>query len=83
MNTEIGSAPFHTDSAAASGHLRWQAASLTWIVAGFLYPLLAPATVSLVTSLQNLLVSTAGFSDVLLAQRVAFTVLRVPLAALF
>jgi hypothetical protein len=40
------------------------------------------ATNTLATGLQPFLISTMGFSDELLAYRVAFTVIRLPLAAL-
>jgi hypothetical protein len=53
----------------------------SFIIAGFLLPLLGTATVSLAAGIQPLLVSAGGFSDELLAYRVAFTLIRLPLTA--
>ncbi|HET9217563.1 MAG TPA: hypothetical protein VFR18_11315 [Terriglobia bacterium] len=59
---------------------RWLAASLIWLVAGFAFPFLAPATASLSAGLTRYL-STAAGMDEELAFRVAFTIFRLPLAA--
>ena len=58
----------------------WLRGSLVWIVAGLVFPLLTPATNLLSRGLQRYLSSGAGMSDEL-AQRVAFTILRIPLTA--
>jgi hypothetical protein len=61
---------------------RWLAASLIWIPAGFLFPFLSPATAVLSGGLQRYLSLAADMSDEL-AFRVAFTVFRIPLTAVF
>src|SRR5688572_16069492 len=66
-----------------SAPARGLVASLVWIVAGFLYPLLGPTTDALAAAgLLPFLISAMGFSDELLAYRVAFTLIRIPLTAL-
>jgi hypothetical protein len=57
--------------------------SLTWIVAGFLFPLLTPATDALTTILQPFLSSVSGLSNEVLAFRVTVTFVRLPLTGLF
>jgi hypothetical protein len=56
-------------------------ASLIWFLAGFVFPFLTPATALLSSGLQRYLSSAAGMSDEL-ANRVAFTIVRIPLTAL-
>ena len=60
---------------------RWRAASLIWLVAGFVFPFLSPATASLSAGLTRYLSTTTEMDDEL-AFRVAFTIFRIPLAAL-
>ena len=60
---------------------RWRVASLIWLVAGFAFPFLAPATASLSAGLTRYLRTAAGMDEEL-AFRVAFTIFRIPLAAL-
>lgn len=62
----------------ADARTQWLGASLVWIIAGFVFPLLTPATALLSQTLQRYLSSGAGMSDEL-AFRVAFTVVRIPL----
>jgi len=81
MNTERPSPSLQRDAPATGGRARWLVATSIWIVAGFLFPLLTPATATLVAGLQRFLSSATGFSDEL-AYRVAFTLFRVPLTAL-
>lgn len=57
---------------------RWSTASSIWVIAGFLYPLLTPATTLLSAGLERYLSSAAGM-DSELANRVAFTIFRIPL----
>lgn len=59
---------------------KWLRASLVWLAAGFGFPLLTPATNLLSGGLQRYLSSSAGMVDEL-AQRVAFTIFRIPLTA--
>ena len=58
------------------------AASAIWILAGFLFPALAPLTARLSEGLHRGLMSAAGMPDEL-AFRVAFTVFRLPVTAVF
>jgi hypothetical protein len=82
MNTGIQAPSFQSDAPVTGGHAPWLVGSLIWIAAGFLFAWLGVATNTLATALQPLLVSTMGFSDELLAYRVAFTLIRLPLTAL-
>jgi hypothetical protein len=83
MNVTNQSPSLQHDATATGNQGRWLAASLIWIVAGFLFPLLlGPATGYLATGLQGLFTSGGGFSDQLLAYRVAVTLIRIPLTAL-
>jgi hypothetical protein len=82
MSAEIQSSLFRSDATATGAHKQWQIAIFIWLVAGLLFALLTPATEALTEALQPLLISALGFSDELLAYRVAFTVFRVPLTAL-
>jgi hypothetical protein len=59
----------------------WLLAAWLWVIAGFAFPFLTPATNFLSLAMQRQLAATAGISDEL-AYRVAFTIVRVPLTAL-
>jgi hypothetical protein len=58
----------------------WLLASSVWIVVGFFFWSLGPATGALSEGLQRYLSSAAGMSEEM-AQRVAFTIVRIPLTA--
>jgi hypothetical protein len=60
---------------------RWLAAASLWIISGFAFPFLTPATNLLSRDLQQYLAGATGMSDEL-AYRVLFTFIRVPLTAL-
>jgi hypothetical protein len=62
------------------GDNRALSASLIWIIGGFVFPFLTPATAFLSEGLQRYLSSMAGMPDEL-AFRVAFTLIRIPLTA--
>ena len=59
---------------------QWHLAGSFWIIAGFTFPFLTPATNLLSSGLQQYLAASAGISDEL-AYRVTFTIVRVPLTA--
>jgi hypothetical protein len=69
-----------TVDAAHEDTRRWLAASLIWLVAGFAFPFLAPATATLSQRLTRYLSTAAGMEEEL-AFRVAFTIIRIPLVA--
>jgi hypothetical protein len=58
----------------------WLVAGALWIIAGFAFPFITPATNFLSRNLQQYLAAAAGMSDEL-AYRVAFTIVRLPLTA--
>src|SRR5262245_7576836 len=64
----------------ADSRARWLSGSLLWVMAGFVFPVLAPATRQLSCGLQRYLSSSAGMPEEL-AFRVAFTIVRIPLTA--
>jgi hypothetical protein len=66
--------------ARVSGRTQWLVAASLWVIAGFAFPFLSPATNLFARDLQQYLATTAGMSDEL-AYRVAFTIVRVPLTA--
>jgi hypothetical protein len=66
---------------ARSDNAPWLVASSVWLVAGFVFPFLTPATMLLSEGFQRYLVSAAGMEDEM-ALRVAFTIFRIPLTAL-
>jgi hypothetical protein len=63
-----------------SGRTQWLLAASLWVIAGFAFPFLTPATNLLSRDLQQYLAAAAGMSDEL-AYRVTFTIVRVPLTA--
>jgi hypothetical protein len=70
-----------TNSFNANSRAPWLAASAIWMIAGLIFPLLAPATLALQPGFQRYLVSVASMSEEM-AFYVAFTVFRIPLTAL-
>src|SRR5688572_29223000 len=61
---------------------RWLLSSGVWIIAGFSFTFLAPVTALLSEGLQRYLSSAGGISGEL-AYYVAFTILRIPVTAVF
>jgi hypothetical protein len=59
---------------------QWRLAASLWLIGGFAFPLLTPATNLLLRDIQQYLAAAAGMSDEL-AYRVTFTIVRVPLTA--
>lgn len=73
--------PAPVEPSAAVDRSPWLVASSVWVLAGFVFPFLTPATEQLSAGLQRTLSSTAGMSGEL-AHRVAFTIVRIPLTAM-
>jgi hypothetical protein len=67
-------------SSTGNFNISWLSSSLIWIIGGFIFPFLTPATAFFSEGLQRYLSSMAGMPDEL-AFRVAFTLIRIPLTA--